>query len=806
MSEEVDNSNYDSGHIRVLKGLEAVRARPGMYIGDTDDEQGSGLHHMIYEVVHNSVDEALAGYCSKIVVELCADDSVKVSDDGRGIPIDIHKEEGIHAAELIMTVLHAGGKFNQNAYKVSGGLHGVGVSVVNALSDWLTLDVTRDGKHYHQMFRRGEPETPVITETGQAITGTTVQFLSSGDTFIHVNYNRKVVSKTLRELAYLNKGIKIQFIDSRDANDPFDETYHYEGGISEFVESLNQSKTTLHDNVISIAGTQDHVSFELAMQWTSAYQEHILCYTNNIHQADGGTHLAALKTSLTRTMNKYATELLKSKLMVQGDDIREGLTAVISVKMADPKFSSQTKSKLVSSEVKKVIELSIYQHLMSYLEEHPKISEIIVKKIEEASRAREAARKARDISRKTDQLSLDVKLSSKLAECQLKDPEKIEVFIVEGESAGGSAKQGRDRRFQAILPLRGKILNVEKARYDKVLSSDQIATLIMALGCGVGKDGYDPDKLRYHRVIIMTDADVDGAHIRTLLLTFFYRQMPELLERGHIYIAKPPLFQIRKGKTSCYLKDEEALYDFLLNDIVNQCVVKKDDAVVIAGNEIKDVVINFYDAEKQIHSKYHYHPVDLFLSMMLVVPLSIEDFEQDEKMQAYASQLQAQIKRYSDYQTRRLQVNVEDQSIVIVYEHSNGMDERFVMDKHFIISALYQRIIEIAQTCHVMAEGKLDVEVQGQTQAIQSVDTFVEYVMTSARKGYTVQRYKGLGEMDAEQLWETTLDPDVRTLIQLNTDDGQEADQLFSMLMGDVVEPRKKFIEENALMAENVDT
>ncbi|MDC3180661.1 DNA topoisomerase (ATP-hydrolyzing) subunit B [Gammaproteobacteria bacterium] len=806
MSEEVDNSNYDSGHIRVLKGLEAVRARPGMYIGDTDDEHGSGLHHMIYEVVHNSVDEALAGHCSKMVVELCADDSVKVSDDGRGVPIDIHKEEGVHAAELIMTVLHAGGKFNQNAYKVSGGLHGVGVSVVNALSDWLTLDVTRDGKHYHQLFKRGEPEAPDITDINHATTGTTVQFLSSLDTFVHVNYNRKVVAKTLKELAYLNRGIKIQFIDSRDANDHYDETYYYEGGISEFVATLNETKTVLHDNVIAISGEQDHVSFELSMQWTSSYQEHILCYTNNIHQADGGTHLAALKTSLTRTVNKYANELLKSKLMVQGDDVREGLTAVISVKMADPKFSSQTKSKLVSSEVKKVIELSICQHLMSYLEEHPKIAEMIIKKVEEASRAREAARRARDISRKTDQLSFDVKLSAKLAECQLKDPEKIEVFIVEGESAGGSAKQGRDRRFQAILPLKGKILNVEKARYDKVLSSDQIATLIMALGCGIGKDGYDPDKLRYHRVIIMTDADVDGAHIRTLLLTFFYRQMPELLERGHIYIAKPPLYQIRKGKTSCYLKDEEALYDFLLNDVVNQCLVKKDDTILIAGNEIKDVVINYYEAEKQVHSKYHYHPIDLFLSMMLVKPLSLEDLEHPDSLEAYAKALTVMVQNRPDFQSKRLSVSAILQGIEVVYEHSNGTDEKFMMDKYFISSALYKRISVIANICHVISSSEVTVEMQGHVGHVQGVKALVDHIMTSARKGYTVQRYKGLGEMDAEQLWETTLDPDVRTLIRLNTTNGQEADQLFSMLMGDIVEPRKKFIEENALSAENVDT
>lgn len=510
---EDDNSGaYDSGHIKVLKGLEAVRTRPGMYIGDTDDEQGSGLHHMIAEVVHNSVDEALVGYCDKIVVELCEDGSVKVSDDGRGIPIDVHEEEGVPAAELIMTVLHAGGKFNQNAYKVSGGLHGVGVSVVNALSDWLKLEVKRDGQCYTQMYERGEPGEPVIVpaDTENEGTGTMVQFLASDSVFSHINYSRKTVIKNLRELAFLNRGIHIHFIDSRDHNDYFSEDYHYEGGVSEFVVFLNESKTELHEDVISVSGEQDGISFELAMQWTSAYQEHIFCYTNNIPQPDGGTHLSALKTSLTRTINKYASDVMKNKQVIQGDDVREGLTAVLSIKMADPKFSSQTKAKLVSSEVKKGIEGGVCDHLLHYLEEKPKIADIIIKKIEEAARARDAARKARDLSRKSDQIGLDVKLSSKLSPCQEKDPSKIEVCIVEGDSAGGSAKQGRDRRFQAILPLRGKILNVEKARYDKVLSSEQIATLIMALGCGVGKEEYDPDKLRYHKVIIMTDADVDG--------------------------------------------------------------------------------------------------------------------------------------------------------------------------------------------------------------------------------------------------------------------------------------------------------
>lgn len=794
---------YDSGSIQVLKGLEAVKKRPGMYIGDTDDEQGSGLHHMINEVVHNSVDEALAGHCSQITVELCADGSVRVADDGRGIPIDIHPEEKVHSAELIMTVLHAGGKFNNNAYKVSGGLHGVGVSVVNALSDWLELTIHRDGVKYHQMYHNGDADKPEITDLTEdkGRTGTEVRFHPSADIFSHINFFRNTVVKSLRELAFLNKGINIKLLDTRDQDDLFEEVYHYEGGVAEFVAFLNESKTPLHEKIVYVEGSSGTVSFELSLQWTSAYQEHIFCYTNNIPQSDGGTHFAALKTALTRTINKYQSDQ-KKKTSILGDDVREGLTGVLSVKMADPKFSSQTKSKLVSSEVKKVIETEVCDRLMDFLQEHPKVADSVIQKIHEAARARDAARKAREMTRKTEGLGLDAALSSKLAGCQWKDPSMIEVCIVEGDSAGGSAKQGRDRRFQAILPLRGKILNVEKARYDKMLASEQIATLITALGCGIGKEDYNPDKLRYHRVIIMTDADVDGAHIRTLLLTFFYRQMPELVERGHIYIANPPLYKVKKGKSELYLQDDEGFYDYLLGEIEGVCRLE-GSGEVLSEVALSDMIKAYYAAQKAAeHMRQKIPPI--FYEVLMQSPvLSEEMLEDKQQMQVFVDGVNAQAERigHSVYTVKASMVD----NVSIEVSSVSGDVKHIDIDSGFIHSSTYQKVKVIAEMVSSLFKASSQAAVGEQKTEVIRLGDAVERFMSQAKKGVTITRFKGLGEMDAEQLWETTMDPEVRTLLQVKIEDAIEADRLFSMLMGDVVEPRKLFIESNAMMAENID-
>lgn len=808
MSEQGENSQqntaYDSGDIKVLRGLDPVRKRPGMYIGDTDDEQGSGLHHMINEVVHNAVDEALAGHCTEIIVELCPDGSCRVADDGRGIPIDLHPEEKVPAAELIMTVLHAGGKFNNNAYKVSGGLHGVGVSVVNALSDWLDLTIHRDGKRYQQRFLNGNPEKPVVTDYDGSHTGTEVRFMPSLSTFAHINFFRKTVIKGLRELAFLNKGICIKFIDSRDADDLLEDVYHYSGGVSEFISFLNESKTPIHEKVVYVEGEADGIAFELAMQWTNAYQEHVLCYTNNIPQQDGGTHFAALKTALTRTVNRYQANM-KNKASILGDDVREGLTGVLSVKMADPKFSSQTKGKLVSSEVKKVIETEVCDQLMDFMQENPKIAETVLNKIYDAARAREAARKAREMTRKAEGVSLDVALSSKLSDCQWKDPASREVCIVEGESAGGSAKQGRDRRFQAILPLRGKILNVEKARYDKVLSSEQIATLILALGCGIGKDAYDPDKLRYHRIIIMTDADVDGAHIRTLLLTFFYRQMPELIERGHVYIANPPLYKVKKGKSEVYLKDDGAFYDYLLGETQGACHLARADGGPLADGELTALIKAFFIAERAAEMMRQKITPRFYHVLMQSMPLSTEVLNDDALVEKFMASFNQQAETLDDG-VFHIRASVEEGQLLVNVKSLSGDIKRIVLDEGFLSSSTYQKVHNVAQICHEYFASGCKIEVGEVEYPMSSVIEVSDRVMLQAKKGVTISRYKGLGEMNAEQLWETTMDPEVRTLIQVTLNDALEADRLFSMLMGDVVEPRKQFIEHNALMAENVDT
>ena len=815
-----DNPSYGSDDIKVLRGLDPVRKRPGMYIGDTDD--GSGLHHMINEVVHNSVDEALAGYCTQVVVELCSDGSCQVADDGRGIPIDMHQEEKVPAAELIMTVLHAGGKFNNNAYKVSGGLHGVGVSVVNALSDWLELVVHRDGVQYTQRFERGEPGKPEIVDLveDKDRTGTQVRFYPSITTFAHINFTRQTVIKGLRELAFLNKGINIKFLDTRDEDDLFEEVFHYDGGLAEFVGFLNEGKSPLHEKVIYVEGEGQGVAFELAMQWTTAYQEHIFCYTNNIPQAEGGTHLAALKAALTRTVNKYQADQ-KNKASIMGDDVREGLTAVLSVKMSDPKFASQTKAKLVSSEVKKAIEAEVCDQLMDFLQENPKIADTVVQKVHEAARARDAARKAREMTRKTEGLGLDAALSSKLAGCQWKDPSMIEVCIVEGDSAGGSAKQGRDRRFQAILPLRGKILNVEKARYDKMLASEQIATLITALGCGIGKEFYNPDKLRYHRVIIMTDADVDGAHIRTLLLTFFYRQMPELVDRGHIYIASPPLYKVKKGKSELYLKDDDGFYDYLLGEIQGICRLESQGGSV-SKQGLCDLIKLYYAADKAAEHMRQKVPPLFYHILMQAQPLTKEVIADRARCQQFVESFNAQaenlahpvyhlearygeVKPPSHADSDEVSKAEPQLGITVCIKSVSGDKKEVVLDQGFAQSSTYQKARKVSELVWPLFVETVSAKVGEGGHVVADLAEAIDLFMAQSKKGVTITRFKGLGEMDAEQLWETTMNPEVRTLIKVNVEDAIEADRIFSMLMGDVVEPRKQFIETNAMMAENVD-
>lgn len=802
--DQTSQQTYSSGDIKVLRGLDPVRKRPGMYIGDTDDEQGSGLHHMINEVVHNAVDEALAGHCSEILVELCSDGSVRVKDDGRGIPIDMHSEEKVPAAELIMTVLHAGGKFNNNAYKVSGGLHGVGVSVVNALSDWLDLIVHRDGVRYQQRFENGEPSKPEITKLTENVeqTGTEVRFHPSAEIFSHINFFRSTVVKGLRELAFLNKGINIKLLDSRDQDDLLEDVYHYKGGVAEFVEFLNESKTPLHEKIVYVEGESQGVGFELSMQWTTAYQEHIFCYTNNIPQQDGGTHLAALKTALTRTINKYQVDH-KKKASILGDDVREGLTAVLSIKMSDPKFSSQTKGKLVSSEVKKVIEAEVCDQLMDFLQENPKIADAVLQKIHEAARARDAARKAREMTRKAEGVNLDAALSSKLAGCQWKDPSMIEVCIVEGDSAGGSAKQGRDRRFQAILPLRGKILNVEKARYDKMLGSEQIATLITALGCGIGKSDYNPDKLRYHRVIIMTDADVDGAHISTLLLTFFYRQMPELVERGHIYIANPPLYKVKKGKSELYLKDDDEFYDYLLGEIEGFCALKSQQGVV-SEQLLRELIMGYYSAEKAAEHMRQKVPPIFYQVLMQTSPLTEVVLQDTAEQKRFMASFQQQAERLK-HPVYSFDIRLEESVIKVDMKSVSGAEKTITLDEGFMLSSTYQKAVKVSEKVSEVCEADLRVMVGEEAHDVANLEAAIALLMAQAKKGIAVTRFKGLGEMDAEQLWETTMDPEVRTLTQVTVEDTIEADRLFSMLMGDVVEPRKEFITSHAMMADNID-
>lgn len=806
--EEIDQEEKDYGadSIKVLKGLDAVRKRPGMYIGDTDD--GSGLHHMIYEALDNAIDEALAGYCDKTEVILNADGSATIRDNGRGIPVGMHKEEGVSAAEVIMTELHSGGKFDNNSYKVSGGLHGVGVSVVNALSTWLKLRIWREGKEHLATFAHGNvtEHLKVVAET-PGRHGTEVSFLPSPETFTNTEFNFETLERAIREKAFLNSGVYLKLIDNRGA-EPREVDFHYEGGLTAFVNHINKSKAPLHDEVIAVNGVENEIEVEAALQWTNAYNESMLCFTNNIPQKDGGTHLAGFRGALTRTLNNYVIEnglLKKEKVVLSGEDMREGLTCVLSVKVPDPKFSSQTKDKLVSSEVRPVVESVIADKLKEWLDEHPAEAKIIVGKILEAATAREAARKARELTRRKGVLDI-ASLPGKLADCQEKDPALSEVFIVEGDSAGGSAKQGRHRRNQAIMPLRGKILNVERARFDKMLNSAEIGTIITALGTGIGRDDFNPDKCRYHKIIIMADADVDGSHIRTLLLTFFYRQMPELIERGYIYIAQPPLYKVKKGNSILYIKNEHEMEDYLIRGGCDDAALVRIDGEQIIGEDLVSLVEQNRKARSLIGTLSKTVPERIIEQMAICGLFDKEIINDMPTLKKELSLLSDRLNRLEAEYDRGWTAEVKDDGSILFLRTLRGVTEKHSVGSIILDSQEAAMLNGMKTLLHEnFAEINTLISKQGLEKKIYGPVTFVDAIMAAGKKGIAIQRYKGLGEMNPEQLWETTLDPEARSLLQVKIDHIEEADETFATLMGDVVEPRKEFIQDNALNVVNLD-
>ena len=794
---KIAEAAYNADSIKVLKGLDAVRKRPGMYIGDTDD--GTGLHHMVYEVLDNSIDEALAGYCTQVDVILNADGSVTVTDNGRGMPTDIHKTEGISAAEVIMTQLHAGGKFDNNSYKVSGGLHGVGVSVVNALSDWLEVRIWRNDKEYFVRFENGNSVAP-LKVVGEAPDkhGTMVTFHPSKETFKTIEFDFETLEHRIRELAFLNSGVRIHLTDNR-SSEPKTVILHYEGGILEFVKYLNKSKNSLHDTPFDLSGEKDGITVEAAFEWTDGYHETCLCFTNNIPQRDGGTHLAGLRAALTRTINNYAAAsglTKKEKVDLAGEDMREGLTVVLSVKVPDPKFSSQTKDKLVSSEVRPIVENIVADKLEQWLEEHPTEARKIISKVVEAAAAREAARKARELTRRKGALDM-ASLPGKLADCQSKDPADSEVFIVEGDSAGGSAKQGRDRTHQAILPLRGKILNVERARFDKMLSSAEIGTIVTALGTGIGRDDFNIDKIRYHKIIIMTDADVDGAHIRTLLLTFFFRQMPEVIEKGYVYIAQPPLYRAKRGNSEIYLKDDKAMEEYLIQVGTTDAVLVAQNGEQIAGADLINRVEQARIARTLILSMSNRLPARI-IAQMAIQGLFQPNAVCNEAFAACLDSIEPEYERGWHCSTR------EDGSFVIE-RTIRGVKERHKIDTGLLSCGEARKLNEMAADLQEFYKTPSVLQTKDGSYEIHDPVSLAEAIFKTAKKGIAINRYKGLGEMNPEQLWETTLDPNARRLLQVKITHQDEAEQVFSCLMGDVVDPRRDFIQQNALDVANLD-